>query len=845
MLTATVTISAPNRGVPGWDTIPTTTYPVQSFNGTMSWGEEPGEFNLVYVTGDPVYLGAAVTVSIGQYFFSGTCEKDVPLVSTRGNTRQLTFKDYRKWLKWDKAYCLLNHVEDTLVNGVRKRRYWHILPNDFYRMRKTWTTNPYSAAQIISLVLTGPGIETPWTIGYLDSNATLHQGNFHPNTSAAILEVDCLNGKPLATLLSEICEQLGLLFTLAPDPQHIFNLVFAQKGFDGPNVAMPADSDFQESGVELSGNPTRIRVLGDRNLYQVHDINLVPDWNTQWTTRGLYDTQRLVEYVFQHCITWDQANDPEQIVARQQARALALEITVAQLDASLGAGGSMLDYRKYGGKCRNELPAAFYIENILFRCFRLPNNFSFTNTYGNVLDVNCVEPVDKLLTSVTHDPVTGAMVPDTTTPTSGNCYVISQGYQVGKDMFESIRPERFDLNAWTSSQNIWQKIEARIQDEGDSTGPVIVFDEPVINSSDLVRLVDGYIVFNAVGSIQSPSVKATLTFAGEKFSWFQQDIGDPSSPPQDPVMGTQIYDEVLNAGGLCGEFIVRNGLTEIPYADGQTCRYKAIERANNVLKFQWTHARGQFTQPMSESFAWKLHGKIDRIGVQYGPDGYKVQVSLTSEFSRWHFVPERDLERLEQLRVMLPGERELRKQAQFALKIAATAKSSKDAYKMLADAFYGNFMETANAQQTVVMPSIAGAIPIGSVFVKEPNVVVNGKATKTRSQNQAETQTQTFTEFAGVSTRHSESIHSMYGAEIPLQKTGYALARVLGPVAAGDTIGIQLSGGSANTQSALMGSGHDIAVGTACQSIGAATVALIRVNLGQGGGSDGGFPVWL
>ena len=740
MPTCRITISAPIVGKrpPGivWEDVSPTTYPVQSLSYSASWGVEPAQANIVYVSNDsPIPIGAACKCELGLYMFQGICEACVPLISSRGNTWQLTVKDYRKWLAWDKVYCTFNNIDDKLINGVRQRRYWHILPWNFATMRKTWnlstafawnndlqTGTPYqdgplSGFQIMQFIMGGPGIETPWTFGYLDNAGNLHQNQYHPNMALPIYELDAMNGKEFGVVLSEICDRLGLLFTLMPTNEHPYNLVFAQKGVDGPDMVAPATSDNREAGIELSNNPTRIRVLGDRNLYQIHDINLVPDWNANWTQ--FYDFALFEQYIFNNRgafgITWNSGADPEQIIVRQEIKSFALEMTVQQFDNASGGSGFWLDSRRYCGKARNNMPVALYIRNILFRIYKLPPTFFFNNTYGNRMDQYCAEIQDKLLSKVTHDPNTGLTQYDTTKSVDGNAYVIVQGYQIGKDMFATVRPERFNLDGWRKSQDIWQKIDVRIEDAGDPYSAAIVFEEPVIKCDNLVRLVDGYAVFNAQPTRQDgspgfdiPFVRATLTFAGEKFSWFQTDFNStPTNEPADTLMGTQTHDDVLNINGLNGEFIAvpGAGLYEMWYADGKSCRYKAIENANNVLKFQYLHARGGFKDPISDtSTPYQLHGKCDRLTLEHGPQGSTVTVGLTNERKRINYVPERDLDRTQQLNTLLPGQMEVIHERGFAKKIAMAVKSSKDSYKLLSEAFHGNFSDGASAKPVLVQP---------------------------------------------------------------------------------------------------------------------------------------------
>jgi hypothetical protein len=843
--------------------MPIAQYPVQSVSYSQSWGTEPAQCNLVYVSESAVPLGAAARCSVGPYYFAGVCESDLPLTSSRGNKRELVLRDYRKYLTWDQVYGSWNNIDDKIIDDgggsgySRLRRYWHYLPWDFPVMRKSWSLDnysplnstwrpavmpfgrPYSAAELIYFVLTAPGVETPWTVAYLDADGNLHDG-YHPNMLAGtVYNLDAMRGKDIGTLLSEICGELGLLFTIRSTDATPFRLVFAQKGVDGPTIdptTVPYANDIQ-NGTELSGNPTRIRVLGDRNLYQVHDISLQPDWNQNWNQFS--DFNLFTRYVYENFITWDESSDPEHIIAQQNALSLAWEMTLAEFDTRMGGHGTYLDPRKYAGKARNNMPCALYINNILFRCFRLPSDFWFRNTYGSAINQYCVELQDKLLTKVTHDPITGLTQWDATKCVDGNAYVIVQGYQIGKDLFETIRPERFNLAEWTSKQDIWQKIECRLEDGGDVASTMIVFDEPVIMSDDLVQMIGGYAVFRAKPTITVPKVRATLTFAAETFSWFQTDIMDALEPGNDPVMGTQVCDAVLNIPGLNGEFVLPSGhsLIEIPYADNKTCRIKAIENGNNHLKFQWINTRGRFTVPFDDTdTAWNIHGKCDRVSLSHGPQGSTVTVSLANERQRVNFVPERSLDRMRQLNTLFPGQQESVKMANAAKKISAAVKTNKDAYKLLSDAFHGIFGEVEKAKP--VFCTTAGTYAAGSAFVKEPNVVSGGTMTKTLARPQ-QGATATHKEFAGVTVRDGETIGAQ-GSVLRLQREGRALSLVAGPVDPGDSVGIDPArGDNALTKSPVT------AAGVARDSIATATTALIMVDLGGFGGNGGGLPVWL
>jgi hypothetical protein len=305
-------------------------------------------------------------------------------------------------------------------------------------------------------------------------------------------------------------------------------LVWARKG-EGPVPVFPALSDDRETGLALSGNPTRIRILGDRNLYQVHDIPMVQDWARAW--ERFFDPILFYEEVFQKGQTRAELTlkgvkfpagtpfvdistatttgpdlepvDPEQMVSRQLAKASALEMTVQEY-ADLVGDESFLDYRKFAGRSRLDMPAVLYLRQILFRAFRFSEDFGIVNQVGQFIPLPSLEISSKMIAKVSHDPVSGEMDWDPTENADGSGYGIVQGYQVGKDLFKTIKPERFRPDQWTDAQRVWEHVEFHIDDSGDEDSRFILFDEPVIKSADLVDLVDGYAVFKAKPTFSVP-----------------------------------------------------------------------------------------------------------------------------------------------------------------------------------------------------------------------------------------------------------------------------------------------------------------------------------------------------
>lgn len=812
---------------------------------------------MVYLSQNEVKVGSAIQLTVGPYFFSGVCRKDSGIISSGGRKRELLFEDYRRWLAYDRVYAAFNKSDDQLVGGYRRRRWQHILPHFHFRRHRTWTAAPYTMAQVLSLVLSGPGIETPWRMAYLDANGTIHDG-YHPSMNYPIYDLDFERGKSLADLLLDICEATGLIYALIPTETNLFRIVWGMKGVDGPDSVDLTNSDDRESATEFSGHPTRVRIIGDRNVYQIHDITLEPDWNTNWNQ--FYDTNLLADYIYrngndENGVAYSNiADDAEHIIGRQKALSRSLEITVWEFNSEFGAGlaADFRDNHRYQGKCRNDMPASLYIQSLLFRAFRLPSNFFFYNTYGQREYLASLDVVEKLLAGITFDPVTGETFWDMDDNQDGNAFVLVQGYQIGKDMFERVRPDRFNLDAWNTVQELWQKIDVSIQNNNDDQGPTILFDEPVLRCENIVEMVNGFAVLKAAPTFVVPNVKACLTFAAENFSWYQTlVVSDPTSPPVinegAQVAIPQTHDATLNINGLGGEFIRAAGVTtEVPYWNGKLVRTMAVEYANTFLLRQQIHSTGSFKKQFNNGdTAYELHGKIDRISISHTTSGSYVTVYRTNERLRWNFEPERNLDRWRQYDQLLPGEAEMRKNSEAAYKVAVAARSSKDAYKLIADAFNGTQIH-APAELTQVKPNYAAAVadytvPAGSIFVSRPHAA-SPSASETTMPVVASKANSAHVMFSGVSVREGEAIDGTHGAIVRLQKNGRALVRVRGPVVRGDMVKLHPGlGESLVGENYLSTSGTGDTVGKACQAIEDDSVALIQVDIGAGSGSTTGM----
>jgi hypothetical protein len=838
----------------------------QSFSLSWAWGAEASSAEILYLGNEPVNYAAPVSLHVAGYTFYGSCRSDVPMESTSGRLRSLQFVDNRDFLDWDKVFCAFNLPDERVVAGVRQKRYKHCLPENFDTFTWTYTTVPYAARDIIRFLLLSPTVYDTWRTA------------FHVDQKKPVFDLDFLNGASLKSALNAVSNAQGLVFTLMGGP---FRLVWARKGegifptfthyrlnsqqtnYDvSPyQTIFPATSNNRTDGFSLSGNPTRIIILGERNDYQVHDIPMVKDWAPAW--EQFYYEDLFYEKIYKvgktkYALTLTGPNgathtfavgtvfkdigdfqagsplafiDPEQVVSRQLARACALEITLRDY-AALVADSSFMDFRKYTTRSRLDMPCVLYIKQILWRAFRFPGGFTIQNIDGRQIPINSLGLANKMIAKVTHDPLTGLMDWDIDENPDGNGYGIVQGYNVGRDLFRTLRPDRFDLSKWNSSRDVWEHIEFQIDDSGEEDGKYVLFDEPVINSADLIEMVDGYGVFKARPTFTVPPVRIALTFEGEKFRFLK---------------GVATRDGVEQVSGLNGQYLSRFGSTvppvEVAYASGKLATEIADEYATSLLNRQWIYRKGRYSRVILADgvgafpLGLALTGLLDRISITVNAQGCMEDVDLTTEAPRETFIPERDLERTDKINALLPGQAELRHQANLSRLIAAALQKAPDTRKTVIDAFNSVFGSDDPAERVTVAGDGVSeqVLPVGTPLQKKPTVVASGKATQTTYVLPAAAGA-THVEFGGVTVAQGQPVQPE-GSEILVQRSGDILIRVKGPCKAGDLLSL------IDAADYVSASGSKSIVAKALQSIVDDSIKLIRARTSSASSASAtGFP---
>ncbi len=814
-LPALMEIGRPPRG-PGEQAA--LTLNAQSINASFAWGSSPGSATIVYIGDTGITRGAKVALTLGANFLVGLCQSDVANVSSGGNTRTLQFVDFREYLTWDFTFCSFNRsVRRCRSDGRRLKQYRHVYPVDADRMIETYTNAPLVAWEMIEAILmarvTGlsggfPGgtIGTPWTWDFTSG------GEFPAGVlNMPIYDFDALGGRRLDAAINEICGRAGVVFTLASTPTNIYHLVFTRKGAGVlPTFAVggattpavptatsalpifPSASEDRHYGEKLSTHPTNIRILGERNLYQLMDVPLVADWARAW--EDFFQVELLAEWLFANATDGRTPatrynaipGDIEHFIGRHKAMERALRISVREMAALTGNAG-LADYRLFAGRSRMDMPAALYVQTLLFRAFR-PDLVSLTTWDGRPINLEFVNLSDRQLCRVSHHLLTGAMTAYPADPTDGNGYAIHKGFSADDEFLRQIKPGEFDptLLAEASPERLWHCASFQIDSSGEGTR-FVIFDQPVITmdpAHPLLVKVDGYWMMNAGARLAVPVVKASLTFEAERFSqWFRNSTVPDIS-----------RDGVENVPALrreCVGFLVNGSwsYTEIPYEDGRLALEKARDIATGLLDLQQVYAEGGYKSvwkptQKAATFGARLTSMIDRVQTSSGATGGTVQVvDFTSERERDHFEPERDLERRSEQASLFPGQRELRDQADQYEKVAEFFKQQPRSFVNFLVRYLRGETQPGQVTGVVWFKPRAGGIPAGAVVpVGTP---LRGAKTSLATYP-LDVVPGTDNLFLGATTRANQPAdHSL-----PLQTTGQGYVRVLGPVRKNDAVGL-------------------------------------------------------
>ena len=434
-------------------------------------------------------------------------------------------------------------------------------------------------------------------------------------------------------------------------------------------------------------------VVGDRNEYHCLNVPLVPDWPLAWQT--LFDVDLLAWDLYWHELdegetgthvpTPYHATGAHNLSGYLRAAARARRITVgeyAALRASRPAYDpaaptvplSFADTRWYGGRSRMTMPAALYLQQILFRAYRIPSaaeagaeaaKVRLTNRQGVTVELKNLEISDRACWDTDFNPASGVMVAGDGTGEPGNGLAVVQNYQILSNIFAGLRWDTAETANWANATDMWGEARFNVEPAGDGT-QVIVFEEPLVRLSSIVApngqgypVPSGWDPLNAASysMVGRLTARVGLTFLGENFNY---------------RVGSGGRDGLETVPGLSSQFKVNpatGALTEIPFADGDLGSDKAVDIAAALLNRPEIYVAGGYQYQGSQG--QYLYGMLDRVSVDWdGSNGLTESVDFSSErqtgtdgWGRPVLEPPRNFERRLANDRLLPGERELRQQA--------------------------------------------------------------------------------------------------------------------------------------------------------------------------------------
>lgn len=906
---ATATVSKPQRGSGTQPYHPA--FALQSLSLTWAWGSQPAQGILTYVAQSDwpaIQYGAWIEITAYGRTFYGVCQRGGGLAydnkgnligspterSSGGNTMRVEFLDPRTYLRWDQVFCAFNILDIRLVNGVRVRRYKHLFPEFYQRYIWYYTTSPVSAAFIISKILSftrnqGGTIGSDWVVSSIWPDGSYHAGAyrkgespifaFHPDQNYPIYNLDCLSGKLLDEVLNEIAEAQGLLFTLQDGP---FNLVWCRKG-DGAIPEFPTRADNLELTRALSQNPTRLYVVGDRNRYLCLDLELTPDWNTNW--QQLITVDGLMQDLFDHetdPISGEAYNaitgDTEQAQGYELAAARAREITVREY-ATLRAARDSIDFtdlRLFGGRCRMDMPAALYLEAIVYRAFRPP---AFVNLKGEQVPTVFLELIDDLFCRIyLEDPTSAKMSLDINNPPIGNGFAIARGFNIGSEIFKAIKPERFSLQEFIEPAKLWQQVTFQIDDSME-TGRYVLMDDKMIDplddngnpaffvSNDVMQILypdeteplylNGYQqILRADAQIRAPKIRAALVFEADRF------IATFTSGVTDNANGTR--DDKINEAGLYQEIVQGSdgSWVQMRYADGLLAEQKAEQIANVLLKRPYWYYQGHYNwKLLPGDVIPSLTGMINRISIEYSSQGHICDVEWANGRPELPYRQEREYDRRRRWLSLLPGQQELRDQARVLKIIGASFRQSPNLVRKLEHSFRQRMGQISDGDiEPCVIMGADGSVKLrcGVPLWKAPTMLatrtIDDSPTTVKTNTRAVMPGATTAEhsvFVGVTTRHNEDPSK----KIWVQRSGLMYVRVNAGtyqkkdgasdvyVEVGDKL-VRKLGADYLVKQADGDEGAPI-VGEARERVTTNDTRLIQVMTpGSGGGTSGGPALW-
>lgn len=751
---------------------------VVSMNLVNQWGLSPASGSIEAVGDEPPVEGDELLLTLGGFSFYGLVTDVVRMVD-QGKKWSITVTDMREKLKDDTVYGFLNRVEwiedDPTTPGIdRKKRFAHLLPENWDSYTITYTDAPYTAAQMLDLLKDAPTVRYTWQI------------DPHDNLDQKPLAIDFETGKELGVVVQEIIEECGLVMGIDGED----TLRFAVLG-EGDVPPFPSDSRQRQFGMALSTAPTKVRVVGDRNQYQVLNLSLNPDWKSGWQQWwGELQWLGKVEEWF--------GPFAETKSGRAELAAKARTVTVRDVVTASG-DDTLADRGLWGEVSRMEIPAWIYLQDVVFKAYRVPNDFSVGETPLRSLELKegLIVPViyDGETGVHTRDPGEDEYLPDT------KAFITVKGQPL--DVWDPSRSGEFDPNVLENARSRWQSNarfnldtrnftvlfeEATFADAKDD-GALIVFPNQHLNDiDDQLRYVG---VPNANAQISATEVKATFVFAAERYHYDQ---------------GNGRRQDTVHQPGLLKHVV---GDEEILYVDGEDADTKAEEIADLLLDREQQVLSGGYSRIGSAGTT--LTGGMSQVVVNLSfGQGLTEQVRFSNERGLRNWDSDRELERRRKSKELFPGQKRAKEEVVL---LEQTAKNYKAAQRPQHRHYTGigdvAMKPVTNREANPKLDHRVDTAPVLKAgdcqFVDEDgNLGAEGD------------------EFAGVVIPSEVT-----GSQVPLARQGLVPVRVQGPFNAGDGVGC-------DQDETVASSGGERNVGEVTRNYEGTDIVVVPVRLGAG-----------
>jgi hypothetical protein len=674
---------------------------IRDYNFSQAWGVNPSAASgtaLIDILGGP---GGAFGIGVGDYvnFAFGGVASFLGIISEasesqefgQGRTQTFQVVDNRVRLGWQMVFACYN-IEDDVAGKIlhrsidgsavspvevwkTRRRYKHLLPENWAKGEWTFTTEPMTAGQVLTSAFGGAWGD--YSFGH----------TYHPSlTSAIFLGLDWSTGIKLSNLVSEINGKAGLEVGLIGER----TLKWVRKGVG--IIPLPdASCTARASGLSLTSNDNRIRVVGERIRVQVVNLELEPDWQSGWEAwidELAWNREVATTFSMPSSTKSDQC----------EIAAFSRSVTVYEF-AKKKNDVSLLDPRNFGRVSRNFIPAWIYIRELIYRSYRIPGDFTLHGIPLSSLDI-----CDSLLAGV-DIAGEGAAAKQiyATEPVqfypSTQAAVIVRGQPLdlinARDIRLFYRNSTGDLrNEWTAAPDVEVDCVGKsirvgapwfidgLPSEGKSIylrvnrgeGGEADLSELVEADSDLLDIV----VPNPDFELTAAEVKASFTFLLGRFF---RDYGSGRRCGSLVSSGLDLHVLDLTATNSFappGTASIGSGILpftgvscrELLYEDGGSAVEKAAEIADSVIHLDEIQATGGFTR---HGFAGtQLSPVVDRVTVAVTfSGGITEQVEYTKARASSAAFSERTLQRMQRSEELFAGQEAMKREIREYQLIAA------------------------------------------------------------------------------------------------------------------------------------------------------------------------------